>query len=56
MSPLAIRRTACGEPAMKFSIRDLLLVTVIVALVMGWANEWFMHSVTHITTHDPSVL
>ena len=37
---------------MKFSIRDLFLVTLIVAiavLVLGWANEWFAHSVTRQT-------
>jgi hypothetical protein len=29
---------------MKFSIRDLFLVTVIVALAVGWANEKCRHS------------
>jgi len=29
---------------MRFSIRDLFLVTVIVALAVGWANEKWSHS------------
>jgi hypothetical protein len=32
---------------MKFSIRDLLVVTVIVAVCLAWGIECYRHSITH---------